>query len=68
MIVEAQKPQRDYTSQQIVPFFRSLYDKELIDTYAGVALLSLRLPGSDEWRAANDAAIQTYLQFLAERK
>jgi len=68
MIVEAQKPQRDYTSQQVIPFFRALYDKQLIDTYAGVALLSLSIPGSDEWRTANDASIQAYLQFVAGLK
>ena len=68
MIVESQKPQRDYTSQHVIPFFRELYERKLLDTFAGVALLSLRLPGSDEWRKANEESIQAYLAFQSGAK
>ena len=68
MIVEVPDRKRDYTATQIVPFFRTLYDRKLLDTYAGLALLSLRLPGSDEWRKANDESIQAYIRYRAGAK
>ncbi|HEV7239967.1 MAG TPA: tetratricopeptide repeat protein [Thermoanaerobaculia bacterium] len=68
MITEGNERSSDYTSRQVIPFFRTLYDQKLIDTYAGMALLSLRLPGTEEWRAANEASIQAYVQHFAGAK
>ena len=61
MIAEAHEG-RDFTSKQIVPYFRTLYDRKLLDVYAGVALRSLDLPGEAAWTEANRAAIEGFLK------
>jgi hypothetical protein len=68
MIAEGRERGRDYTATQVIPFFRALYDRKLLDAYAGVALSSLALPGSEEWRLANAASIEAYTQFLGGTK
>ena len=68
MIVEAQGPKRDYTSQHVIPFFRTLYDKELLDAFAAAAISSLWFEGSAEWSLANPEAIHKYAQFIGGTK
>ena len=67
MIAEGE-PQSDYTGQHVVPFFRALYDRKLLDAYAAVAISSLGLPGGDEWRAANKESIDAYTRFMSGGK
>ena len=64
-VINYQKPQRDYTSQQVIPFFRVLYDRKLIEAYAAVAIQTLELEGGDQWRAANAASIEAYKQLMS---
>ncbi|HYC90161.1 MAG TPA: tetratricopeptide repeat protein [Thermoanaerobaculia bacterium] len=68
MIVEGEHKGRDHTATQVIPFFRKLHDQELLDTYAGIALVSLKLPGTQEWAKANDAEVDQYLAFMRAEK
>lgn len=67
-IAEGPNKGRDHTAKQVIPFFRELYDRELLDPYAGVALLSLKLPGTEEWVKANEAEFEAYLAFMREQR
>ena len=66
--MEVPDKKRDYTATQVVPFFRTLYDRKLLDAYAASAISSLGLAGGDEWRLAHADAIQVYTQFMSGAK
>ena len=68
MVAEGAEAGRDYTAKQVIPFFRTLYDRKLLDTYAGIAIMSLRLPGMEEWAKENEAAVDQYLAFMREQR
>jgi tetratricopeptide (TPR) repeat protein len=68
IIVEGENKGRDHTATQVIPFFRKLSDQKLLDTYAGIALVSLKLPGTQEWAQANDAGVDQYLAFMRAQK
>jgi tetratricopeptide (TPR) repeat protein len=57
---------RNYTAQHVVPFFAALEEKKLLDTYAGIALSTLELHGTQEWVKANEQAIRTYVAFVGQ--
>lgn len=68
MIAEVPNKGRDHTAKQVIPFFRQMYDRKLLDAYAGIALLSLKLPGTEEWRKASQAEIDRFVAFMQESK
>jgi hypothetical protein len=68
MFTEGGKKQRDYTARQNGPFFRELVAKDLMGIASGVALMSLKLPGTQEWLTANEAKIDEYVAYLRSRK
>lgn len=68
MVAEVPNAGRDYTAKQVVPYFRTLYERKLLDTYAGIALMSLGLPGMEEWAKANETAVERYLAFMREQR
>ena len=57
LIIESPPKDGSYTARQNIPFFARLEEKKLLDTFAGIAILSLDLEGAAEWRNANEAAI-----------
>jgi tetratricopeptide (TPR) repeat protein len=57
-----------YTATQNLPFFTALAEKELIDAFAGVALSSLGLKGTDEWMRKNADAVARYRAFAAQQQ
>jgi tetratricopeptide (TPR) repeat protein len=58
---------RSYSAQNVVPFFAALEEKKLLDTYAGVALSTLNLSGTQEWVKANEQHISDYIAYLNQR-
>ena len=59
---------RDWAATQVVPFFSALHQRKLLDVFAGVALVSLHLPGMEEWGKANQAELDKYFAFMREQK
>ena len=68
MVVEGPDKKRNYTATQLVPFFRTLSDRKLLEAYAATAISSLGLAGGDEWRLAHADEIQAYMQFMSGAK
>jgi hypothetical protein len=54
-----ESPARDdtYSHSRNVPFFAELDQKKLLETFAGVVLMPLKLKGEKEWVRDNEAAI-----------
>jgi tetratricopeptide (TPR) repeat protein len=64
MLTEAPPEGRNYTANQLVPFFARIVEQEMLETVAGLALSSLELPGTGAWKEANAAAIQAYAGWM----
>lgn len=56
--------QRDYTAQSHLPFFMAMKKADLIDTFAGVVLLTQKIDGGDEWGRKNQAAVQRFAKWV----
>jgi tetratricopeptide (TPR) repeat protein len=67
MIVEMQV-ENNYTADVNRRFLSQLYEKELIDAFAAVSILSLNLPGQAEWLKAHGKEVQAYLAARGEHK
>lgn len=57
-----------YTATQNVPFFVELHERKLLEPFAAVALSSLQLKGSEEWRKLNEKKLADYQAFMAEQQ
>ena len=68
MFAEANEAGSNYTTEHNLPFFVALYDKKLVEAFAGVALTSLNLKGQDAWLKKNAKAVQSYQAFMAGQK
>ena len=55
---------RDFTAKQVIPFFRALYDRKLLDTFAGIAIAPLNLPGMEEWQKNHQAEVEQYMKLM----
>jgi|GEM_PF-1646412 len=51
---------RDYTAQAHVPFFSAMNKAKLIDTFAGIVILSQKLDGTEAWAQKNQAEIRRF--------
>ncbi len=64
MLIEMKDAPASYSGKQNVPFFAALDQHKLLDTFAGAALQSLGLKGSDAWMKENAKGLQDLTVFL----
>ena len=64
MLVESRGDSTGYTATHNLAFFAALQEKQLADVFAGVAVSSLGLEGTDAWVQANDKQIAALRSFL----
>jgi tetratricopeptide (TPR) repeat protein len=65
MFVEsADKEHDDFTSRVQTPFFASMSKANVVDTFAGIAISTLKLPGTVEWAKGHDKEISAYLDWI----
>ena len=64
LISLALKESGDFTAAVHGPFFAALKHENLVDTFAGIVIASLDIPGREEWVKANDAEVTRYGQWL----
>jgi tetratricopeptide (TPR) repeat protein len=65
MFVEsAGKDHDDFTSRAQKPFFASMTNAKVTDTFAGIALSTLNLGGTKEWAKAHDKEISAYFDWI----
>jgi tetratricopeptide (TPR) repeat protein len=64
MIAEAPPKGNDHTSTVNVAFFRTLYDRKLLDAYATIAVMPMGLAGTNEWIEAHRTEIDAYVAFM----
>ncbi|MBV8515792.1 MAG: tetratricopeptide repeat protein [Acidobacteria bacterium] len=57
-----------YTTTQNLPFFAALAEKDLLNAFAGVALSSVGLDGTERWMQKNAAAVAKYRAFVAQQQ
>lgn len=54
----------DFTSRVQTPFFTSMSKANVVDTFAGIAISTLKLPGTVEWAKAHDKEISAYFDWI----
>jgi len=54
----------DFTSRVQTPFFTSMHKANLSDSFAGVALATLKLPGTEPWAKAHEKEISAYFDWI----
>jgi tetratricopeptide (TPR) repeat protein len=54
----------NYTRTVQRPFFMAMQKEKVLDTFAGLALASLHLPGMTEWAKANEKSVDAYLEWV----
>ena len=59
---------RDYTARAHVPFFSAMKKAGLMETFAGIALLPLRLDGGDAWAKANAKPIADFEKWMEPQR
>jgi tetratricopeptide (TPR) repeat protein len=64
MLLEMKDAPASYSGRQNVPFFAALEQHKLLDTFAGAALQSLGLKGSDAWMKENAKGLQDLTAFM----
>jgi hypothetical protein len=64
LLVESPPKGDNHTARQNIPFFLQMEEKKVLETFAGLALLSLNLDGAAAWEKANEAAIGEYRAFI----
>jgi tetratricopeptide (TPR) repeat protein len=57
----------DFTERVQRPFFEAMEHAKMVDTFAGAALISLRLPGSVEWAKKHEKDLDAYLAWIRPR-
>jgi tetratricopeptide (TPR) repeat protein len=60
--------QSDYTAQTHVPFFTAMKKAGVTDAFAGLAIVSLHLPGAKEWSEKNADAVGRYSQWIQPQR
>ena len=69
MYVEMEdKGPANYTRDVQRPFFAAMQKEKLTDTFAAIALMSLRLPGMTEWAKAHEESVETYLAWIQPQR
>ena len=53
---------KDHTSLRNLPFLKTLAEKKQLDTFTGIALVSLGLPGTEAWVEANRGAVEEWMK------
>jgi tetratricopeptide (TPR) repeat protein len=63
-----EKEQTDFTSTVQGPFFNALDQEKLLETFAGLALSSLQLRGTEPWMKKNAKEIERYRAWVAPQR
>ena len=64
MLIELKDSPAGYSGKQNIPFFVAIDQHKLLDTFAGAALQSLGLKGSDAWMKENAKGLQELTVFV----
>jgi tetratricopeptide (TPR) repeat protein len=65
MFVEsADQAHGDFTSRVQAPFFASMNKANVVEPFAGIALASLKLPGTEAWAKSHEKEITAYLDWI----
>jgi tetratricopeptide (TPR) repeat protein len=64
MLIEMKDAPASYSGKQNVPFFATIEQHKLLDTFAGAVLQSLDLKGSDAWMQENAKGLQDLTVFM----
>jgi tetratricopeptide (TPR) repeat protein len=54
----------DFTSRVQTPFFTSMNKANMSDTFAGIAISTLKLPGTEAWAKAHEKEISAYFDWI----
>jgi Tfp pilus assembly protein PilF len=66
MFLETREPKDvDFTSTVQAPFFNAMNEEKLLETFAGLALSTLKLRGTEPWLKKNAAEIDRYRAWIA---
>lgn len=65
MFVELAGADRDdFTSRIQTPFFTSMNKANVADTFSGIAISTLKLPGTEGWAKAHEKEISAYFDWI----
>jgi tetratricopeptide (TPR) repeat protein len=64
MLLEMNVAPNSYSGMQNIPFFATLEQHKILDTFAGAVLQSLDLKGSDAWMKKNAKGLQDVTAFM----
>ncbi len=65
MFVESTDQEHDdFTSRVQTPFFTAMTEAKVTEAFAGIALSSLKLPGTEQWAKAHDKEISAYFDWI----
>lgn len=63
MFTETSAQQSDYTGTVNAPFFAAMTKAKVLDGFAAVALMKLKLPGMQEWSAKHESDVNAFLEW-----
>jgi len=54
----------DFTSRVQTPFFTSMSKAKQVDAFAGIALATLKVPGTEQWAKSHEKEISAYFDWI----